>query len=271
MHCFFVSLSCVVLGSWPDATDWCGFNHSLSLFRLKLLSLSSHKYTSCDSQVTGNKCLLSTCVSLCFPRHLIWYVIEKWGSALLVGKQKEHEIAFMSTVQLPQVKQEDLRWVMFPWKHLSRRSYRTISGSTCSRCGCKYHLHGGLLLSSEEIMKPLLSAAFSNYTLKEVPEDCSVSMQQGWRFQQLSKGFKRWSWHVCARSLSSSETSRGSSLVSLKSQQGLSKSATAPVFIGSKPTEWFGPLQVSKALSNPFALFTMSPLLSGDLREWMGR
>lgn len=27
---------------------------------------------------------------------------------LLVGKQKEHEIAFMSAVQLPQVRQEDL-------------------------------------------------------------------------------------------------------------------------------------------------------------------
>lgn len=57
------------------------------------MGLTVHKLLLSTCGVKNSGAVLFHCV---FPRHLILYVIEKRGSALLLGKQKELGIAFVS-------------------------------------------------------------------------------------------------------------------------------------------------------------------------------
>lgn len=107
------------------------------IYRLISDSSSCHEGGTSPSHTSRGTKLATEALSqllrlIVFPA--IWYcVIENRGSELWVGKQKKHETAFRSTVQLPQVKQED--FVDESRSHGNAsvwRSYRSISGSTRS-------------------------------------------------------------------------------------------------------------------------------------------
>lgn len=124
------------------------FKYPINSFRWGCKSVLSsqqtvHKYTVSPVEEGNKKYLFSHFVSLCCPRHLIWCVIENQGSALS-AQQTKGSLEYPRWVSMQLAAGEAGRLVMSHvliatvlWE-----SYRSISGSACSRHGGKYRLHG---------------------------------------------------------------------------------------------------------------------------------